>query len=60
VHAADGWLDAREAWYAVPDEPTSGMMYGVTAHRDSATAAAALRGLGQVGRYEALVRAYRQ
>jgi copper chaperone NosL len=56
VHAPAGWLDARRAWYAVPDAPSSGMMYGVTAHADSAGAAAALRGGGRVARFDALVR----
>jgi hypothetical protein len=61
VHTdGDGWLAATDAWFAVPESPADGMMYGVTAHRDSAGAAAALRGPGQVARYEALVQAFRQ
>lgn len=44
--AGGAWVDARTAVYLIPERPDAGMMYGILAYRDIATAEA----VGATGR----------
>lgn len=48
------WMDARAAFFVVPSRPVPGMMYGILAYRDRASADEA-RGEGRVADFHSLL-----
>ncbi len=57
--ATGEWIDARRAFYVVPDRPPAGMMYGMLAWADAGAAAAA-RPDGRVSSFEGVIAELRQ